>query len=91
MQALEGQENKVLERFELIKSDLRHNYSEALMQNPIDKRNFDDWAMGLTTCDEKAQLQTVTKLRGKNRKPLSCELLYVVAHNEITVEDLNKT
>jgi hypothetical protein len=44
--------------------------------------------MGLITCDEKTQLQTVTELRGKTRKPLSYELLYAFAHNEITIDDM---
>ena len=51
MQVLEGQEKKVLALFEHIKSDPRHRNIEALIQNPIDKRNFGDWAMGLITCD----------------------------------------
>ena len=91
MQVLEGQEKKVLSLFELIKSDPRHNNIEALIHNPIDKRNFGDWAMGLITCDEKTQLQTVTELRGKTRKPLSYELLYAFAHNELTIDDIVET
>jgi hypothetical protein len=91
MQVLEGQEKKVLALFELIKADPRHRNVEALIQNPIDKRNFGDWAMGLITCDKKTQLQTVTELRGKPIKPLSYELLYAFAHNEITIDDIAET
>lgn len=88
MQVLEGQEKKVLTLFELIKADPRHKNIEALIQNPIEKRNFGDWAMGLITCDEKTKLQTVTELRGKRKKPLSYQLLYAFAHNEIEIDDM---
>ena len=56
MQVLEGDETKVLALFEQIKADPRHKNVEALINNPLDKRNFNDWAMGLIKYDEKALL-----------------------------------
>tara|TARA_Y100001956_G_C4117804_1_gene185804 strand:+ start:1119 stop:1574 length:456 start_codon:yes stop_codon:yes gene_type:complete len=88
MQVLEGEEKKILALFNWIKSDPRHKNVEAIINNPIDKRNFTDWAMGLITCDEKTQLQTVTELKGKRKKPLSYELLYAFAHHEIEIDDM---
>jgi len=43
--------------------------------------------MGLIKYDEKAQLQTVTELKNKRKRPLSYELLYAFAYHEIEVED----
>ena len=43
--------------------------------------------MGLIKFDEKAQLQTVTELKNKRKRPLSYELLYAFAYHEIEVED----
>ena len=63
MQVLEGDETKVLALFEQIKTDPRHKNVEDLINNPLGKRNFKDWAMGLITRDEKTQLQTVTELK----------------------------
>ncbi|CCQ11946.1 hypothetical protein PALB_28470 [Pseudoalteromonas luteoviolacea B = ATCC 29581] len=88
MQVLEGEENKILALFNRIKIDPRHTKVEAIIHNPLDKRNFSDWAMGLITCDEKTKLQTVTQLKGKRKKPLSYHLLHAFAHHEIEIDDL---
>jgi hypothetical protein len=88
MQVLEGEEETVLALFEKIKADPRHKNVEALINNPLDERNFQYWAMGLITCDEKTQLQTVAKLKNKRTKPLSYELLYAFAHHEIEVDEM---
>tara|TARA_Y100000588_G_scaffold66099_1_gene66297 strand:+ start:142 stop:402 length:261 start_codon:yes stop_codon:yes gene_type:complete len=71
MHVLEGDETKVLPLFKQITADPRHKNVEALINNPLDKRNFNDLVMGLITCDEKTQLQTVTELKNKRKRPLS--------------------
>ena len=47
MQVLEGEQAAVEALFDKIKQDPRHQHIEALIHNPIKKRNFATWDMGL--------------------------------------------
>lgn len=49
MQVIEGPEPAVLELFEKIKEDARHNNVSGLVKDEISKRTFPDWQMGFVT------------------------------------------
>lgn len=87
MQVLEGEELKIKALFNKIKKDTRHTNVEPLIQNPIDKRNFDSWAMGLITCDNETQLQHYTEMEEGKKQPLSVKLLQSFARKEITIDE----
>ncbi|WP_101756877.1 BLUF domain-containing protein [Oceanicoccus sp. KOV_DT_Chl] len=46
LQVLEGPDDAVRERFEIIKQDPRHDKVEVLQEYTISQRDFPDWAMG---------------------------------------------
>lgn len=87
MQVLEGEELKVQALFNKIKKDARHCNVEPLIQNPINKRNFNSWAMGLITCDNDTQLQQFTEMGEGKKQPLSVKLLQSFARKEITIDE----
>lgn len=86
MQVLEGEEKKVLALFNKIKRDSRHKNVEPLIQNPIAKRNFSSWSMGLITCDQNDQIQDFTELSDGKKQPLSVKLLQSFSRKEITID-----
>jgi hypothetical protein len=60
IQVLEGPEQEVLNVFEKIQKDTRHEGVTLIKQGPIKNRNFQDWEMGF----EKITLSSNSKLKG---------------------------
>lgn len=87
MQVMEGREQKVIALFKLIASDPRHCNVEAIISNPIEKRNFNNWSMGVITLNDSKPTQHVTELNENCKKPLSFKLLYAFAHQEIQIDE----
>ena len=52
MQVIEGKEAAVLELFDKIKQDPRHQRVEVLGENAVEEREFSDWQMGFVELDE---------------------------------------
>jgi len=51
MQVLEGDEEKVMDVFAVIKKDIRHHSVDVLRTEYIQHRDFPDWTMGFTDVD----------------------------------------
>jgi hypothetical protein len=54
MQALEGEEDVVLELANLIKEDPRHRDARVILKGPAKRREFPDWTMGFRNLDDDA-------------------------------------
>lgn len=52
MQMLEGEEQTVLELYDLIIKDDRHKDVNEIITGDIKKRNFEDWSMGFYNMDK---------------------------------------
>jgi CRISPR/Cas system CMR-associated protein Cmr3 (group 5 of RAMP superfamily) len=52
LQVLEGPDEVVKERFEIIRQDPRHHEVTMLLKRPIAKRDFAHWEMGFTNMTE---------------------------------------
>lgn len=52
MQMLEGDKKTVLDLYEKIKKDDRHNGVLTMLTGDIDERNFEDWTMGFFNMDK---------------------------------------
>jgi len=52
MQSLEGEESVVRELYARIKSDVRHTSVFTLIDQPIEKREFEEWSMAFGDLDE---------------------------------------
>jgi len=52
MQMLEGKKGTVLELYEKIKKDERHNPVLTIMMGDIPERNFENWSMGFCNMDQ---------------------------------------
>ncbi|ESP94549.1 MULTISPECIES: BLUF domain-containing protein [Pseudoalteromonas] len=87
MQVIEGEKPKVEQLFEHIKQDKRHNNVEALICNPIKKRNFRKWAMGLIDLDKSPSYRKVKKSRPHRRLPLSYKLLKSFRNHEFEIDE----
>ena len=46
IQVIEGDVKRIIDLFELVKSDARHKNIVELLKEPIKKRSFPDWSMG---------------------------------------------
>ncbi len=46
IQVLEGEEDAIIERFNIIKQDSNHHKVSLIYKKPADRRNFPDWTMG---------------------------------------------
>jgi hypothetical protein len=57
-QVLEGEEATLMELFEVIAADPRHQNVTRIIQEPIAQRVFSDWAMGLVQADT-AELERI--------------------------------
>lgn len=51
LQVLEGTEEAVKERFDVIMKDPRHHHVTMLLKRPVDKRQFEEWQMGFRNLD----------------------------------------
>jgi hypothetical protein len=51
MQVIEGHRSQVLELYERIKADPRHQRVETLFEDEIEEREFSDWQMGFIELD----------------------------------------
>ncbi|MCF2856141.1 BLUF domain-containing protein [Pseudoalteromonas sp. SMS1] len=87
MQVIEGDKSKVEQLFERIKSDKRHTEVSALICNPIEKRNFRRWAMGLIDLEKHEAYRKVRKNRPHRRLPLSYKLLKSFRNHEFEIEE----
>ncbi|MCF6439539.1 BLUF domain-containing protein [Pseudoalteromonas luteoviolacea] len=87
MQVIEGEKLKVEQLFEHIKQDKRHTKVEALICNPIEKRNFKKWAMGLIDLDKSPSYRKVRESRPHRRLPLSYKLLKSFRNHEFEIEE----
>ena len=54
MQALEGPDEAVRERYEVIAADPRHESIRILAETPIEARQFGEWAMGFRSVNDSA-------------------------------------
>ena len=57
MQMLEGDKQTVLDLYEKIKKDGRHNGVATVLTDDIDERNFEDWTMGFFNMDKAGDFQ----------------------------------
>ncbi|WP_063368890.1 BLUF domain-containing protein [Pseudoalteromonas luteoviolacea] len=87
MQVIEGDKSKVEQLFEHIKQDKRHKEVEALICNPIGKRNFRKWAMGLIDLDKEPSYRKIKETRPHRRLPLSYKLLKSFRNHEFEIEE----
>ncbi|MDK2597261.1 BLUF domain-containing protein [Pseudoalteromonas obscura] len=87
MQVIEGERPRVEQLFEHIKQDKRHINVEALICNPIKKRNFRKWAMGLIDLDKNPSYREVKKSRPHRRLPLSYKLLKSFRNHEFEIDE----
>ncbi|KZN34390.1 BLUF domain-containing protein [Pseudoalteromonas luteoviolacea] len=87
MQVIEGDKLKVEQLFERIKNDTRHTEVSALICNPIEKRNFRRWAMGLIDLDKNEAYRKVRKNRPHRTLPLSYKLLKSFRNHELEIDD----
>ena len=60
MQLLEGEEQAVARRFEVVRADPRHRHVIVLLRGPQPKRNFSDFSMGFQNLED----ETVRALPG---------------------------
>ena len=60
IQALEGEEEKVMAIYDKIKRDNRHKNLLILHKEPIKKRSFEEWSMGFNKIDD----ETAASLEG---------------------------
>lgn len=51
LQVLEGTEEAVKERFDVIMKDPRHHQVTMLLKRSVDKRQFEEWEMGFRNLD----------------------------------------
>jgi len=70
LQLLEGEERAVLDLFERISLDERHNKVEALIQDTTSTRLFSNWSMAYSVIDEGG----LTKFGGSLRRDSILEL-----------------
>ncbi len=52
-QVLEGDREQLEDLYIIIKADIRHQQIVKIYEEPIDKRYFGDWSMGLASLDHK--------------------------------------
>lgn len=55
MQALEGEQNVVEERFKVISKDSRHESVSIICENSISARKFPNWSMGFNKIDQNSE------------------------------------
>lgn len=81
MQALEGPKDTVLQLFDKISRDERHECVVALYQGPVDSRLFPDWSMGFKSPSEEemANVEGYTSFLNYPTQPLNREALSSVA------------
>jgi len=46
IQVIEGEIKRIIDLFDLVKSDSRHKNIVQILKEPIQKRSFPDWSMG---------------------------------------------
>lgn len=84
MQALEGEEDEVMEIFDTVSEDTRHRKLLIIHKNKIGKRNFSDWSMGFNVIDD----ETLKSLEGFNdflEKPMTTEYFGKYPNHAITL------
>ncbi|WP_394212677.1 BLUF domain-containing protein [Enterovibrio calviensis] len=57
IQVLEGKEEDVNNAFQHIKNDFRHKSVEAIFKEPIERRYFPNWSMGLCRAEKVKALE----------------------------------
>ncbi|WP_051563775.1 BLUF domain-containing protein [Enterovibrio calviensis] len=57
IQVLEGEEEDVNSAYQHIKNDFRHKRVEAIFKEPIERRYFPNWSMGLCRAEKSATLR----------------------------------
>ncbi|MGZ2371529.1 BLUF domain-containing protein [Ancylomarina sp. YFZ004] len=57
IQVIEGKKDTILNLFDIISNDSRHSNIVKLLEEPITKRAFPDWAMGFRKLDKQQNVQ----------------------------------
>ncbi|ATC94761.1 BLUF domain-containing protein [Pseudoalteromonas tunicata] len=86
MQVLEGDKETILALFKKIKQDPRHHQVEALILNPIDERNFGQWAMGIADISNESIKPDFLSDPNIVNKALSKKLLLAFSHHLIEID-----
>lgn len=66
-QVIEGEQSKIEELFEIIQMDDRHGDITVLHFEPLDRRNFENWAMAFAGAETSMRL-AIPEVRGSNSK-----------------------